>query len=354
MFESLLSAGGVNSGATSDLGPGPKIVLAGNTTNGYFGEMKQSELFSSEQMSAMGGFTEGNILTVPDSVPMWLKFAINGKILYVAKVQMRSLISWNAIYNAGLLYGTKDRGKYPIGVGVEQFKVVRKYENGQPWYLFPRLLTGFDADPTMTPVTSTQMDGGEYSLTLGRVVPGANGAITEKWANFTVGQISSGAQVGCWTQETSVLNVVNAVQRGLSANLTTGSIYPKDYVATNIASWRPVLELIPKAAVKDPFQVTDLGVGTLTPAIYAANPLIDPVKNPQNVRAPWPTKQPVIANLTLTDTPKNPVNLIGDTEVSLNPFSLTGAPANLVYDPNNLVYNIAPLNAFTVSGINLA
>lgn len=354
MFESLLSAGGVNSGATSDLGPGPKIVLAGNTTNGFFGEMKQSELFSSEQMSGMGNLTEGTILTNPDTVPMWLKFAIDGKILYVAKQQLRTLISWNALYNAGLVYGTKDRGKYPIGAGVEQFKVVRKYENGQPWYLFPRLLTGFDADPTTTPVTSAQMDASEYSKTLGRICSAANGGIAEKWANYTAGQISSVSQMSAWVQETSVQNVVNAMLRGQHTVLTTGAPYAKDYVATNFASWRPVLELIPKAAVKDPFQVTDLGVGTLTPAIYAANPLIDPVKNPQNVRAPWPTKQPVIANLTLTDTPKNPVNLIGDTEVSLNPFGLTGAPANLVYDPNNLVYNIAPLNAFTVSGINLA
>jgi hypothetical protein len=60
---------------------------------------------------------------------------------------LASGVPWNDVYNAGLVYGTNDNGKYPSSTPTNQFNPVTKKEGERIWTFIPRLPTGADIDP---------------------------------------------------------------------------------------------------------------------------------------------------------------------------------------------------------------
>lgn len=85
-------------------GPGPTTLIAGDMQAGFFGEVSASELISGDALASLVGISQG---TSQNSTASWLKFAWQGKILFVAKKAFRNSISWDHINSANAVYGGK-------------------------------------------------------------------------------------------------------------------------------------------------------------------------------------------------------------------------------------------------------
>lgn len=84
--------------------PGPCKLIAGTLQQGYFGTVLASELWTGTQLSAAVGISQGTIQF--DDTP-WLKFALDGKILFRPMKAFRYSINYDAINTAGCVFGTK-------------------------------------------------------------------------------------------------------------------------------------------------------------------------------------------------------------------------------------------------------
>ena len=84
--------------------PGSKLLIAGDMQAGFFGEVSASELISGDALASLVGISQG---TSQNSTVGWLKFAWQGKILFVAKKTFRHSISWDHINSANAVYGSK-------------------------------------------------------------------------------------------------------------------------------------------------------------------------------------------------------------------------------------------------------
>lgn len=102
--------------------PGPKVLTEGDTTAGFYGFVQPHEFgtiegnpVSREEMSASNlalalGITQG---LVQNDKTAWMKFHRNGDILFHPVAPLRSRISWNALYDAGAVYGDGTIGVNP-------------------------------------------------------------------------------------------------------------------------------------------------------------------------------------------------------------------------------------------------
>lgn len=91
-------------------GPGPQEIALGNWFQGYFGIIEQVDLLTSADL--VGKFGVGN---VSSTAIRWHKFAYMGKVLYIPSAIVAIGVSWNALYNKGLVFGVNDVG--PTGHG---------------------------------------------------------------------------------------------------------------------------------------------------------------------------------------------------------------------------------------------
>ena len=87
-----------------DLGPGSQTLIAGDMEAGFFGEVSTSDLISGDELASLIGLTAG---TSQYSNEPWLKFALDGEIIFVAKKPLRHSISWDSINSAGAVFGDK-------------------------------------------------------------------------------------------------------------------------------------------------------------------------------------------------------------------------------------------------------
>lgn len=229
-----------------DSGPGNKALLFGNEQLGYFGEVTESELFSRQTLAKLTGFYPVTPNTAATG-KIWLKFFFNNKIIYIAKMPLGNGVTWNDVYNAGLVYGTNDNGKYPSSTPTNQFNLVSKKEGERIWTLIPRLPTGVDTDPAPYNATlgiaMTYTQASEMTALMSRVWDGLTGSITEKWARFSNADLTLSNQWATLIQETMSNNSANV---GIVGNADTPyyrAIIPKG----SAAHYRPVLELIDAA-----------------------------------------------------------------------------------------------------------
>jgi hypothetical protein len=348
MFEMLLSG---MQGAQTYFplsGPGTKTLQKGNQTLGYFGEVSGTELFYGSDLISKFNIAVGTTNAWAGS--QWFKFFRNSKVIYIARQQVISSIGWNDLYNLGLVYGVKGNGLYPVGAGVEQFNPVMKNDGTRNWYLKPRMITGIGADPA----AGLSGDGGEWAQLLGRIVTGTNTGVAEKWFTLATTYVgyAGGTQLSSLVMETNTNDVTQGWNRGAANDLTGISALSK---ASSAFQWRPVLELIPDATLLDPYAVLGFSVGLQAPSIVDVRAAqqggsTPGLLNPVNVTTSWPTKQPVITGATFQGDALNPLNVTSNAAPGLNAFTISGAGTQLASDPANVVYSVAALNPFTISG----
>jgi len=274
MIEQLLSTGGQQT-YIGNSGPGPKALIAGDATLGYFGEVTDTQLFTPAQVAGQAGLylgTDNPTAVSAANGNMWLKFIWNGKVIYIAKMPFRTNISWADLYAAGLVYGTRDNGKYPQSTAKFQYIQMPKYEGQKLWVLKPRLPTGYPADPTTGGIVLT----GEWNQLFGRTVNDTNGGVgAPKFANFNYAATGMSPSSGpdSLVQETITSNINQCIVRGDGggAQILTAArtILKTDKSSGTLAAhgWRPVLELIPDTVAKDPYSLLYNSVAPFSPII---------------------------------------------------------------------------------------
>lgn len=222
--------------------PGSQTLRFGDENLGYYGTVSSNEFITGTHLASALGINAGNSY---DNTPDWLKFAHNGKTLYVPKRPLREGVSWLDIYNAGLVYGVAGNGKYPPTTGgVDQLKTVTI--GGRSYIV--RLLKGADDDPNNLTYNVAHPAGTHNSewaqLVLRTSANDPNGSHWESFSDVELGMDDAIADRISWCQETwASRDGTYRVTRGVYGQaLTFGYVT----YATNVISlmWRPVLELI--------------------------------------------------------------------------------------------------------------
>lgn len=101
--------------------PGNKYIIKGDKQAGFYGFVQPLEMgtitinseekeFNGSNLALACGLAQGGAFG--DNVPL-MKFSSKGKTLFVPLTGYRHSVSWDAIYNAGLAYGTNDEGFLP-------------------------------------------------------------------------------------------------------------------------------------------------------------------------------------------------------------------------------------------------
>jgi hypothetical protein len=347
MLEMMLGKSPSGSNLYPNSGPGTKTLQFGNSTLGYFGEVSGTELFYGKDLVLKFNIPTGTLNSWTGA--QWFKFFRNNKVIYISRQMALSAIVWNDLYNSGLVYGVKGNGLYPVGAGVDQWNPIQKFDGTRNWYLLPRLPTGMGSDPA-----SVVAANNEFDQLFGRVLVGAN-TPSDKWVSNALSYV--GGNLNMSVQETSSSNVALFWARGDATGLTPKWSYSK--VSPN-SNWYPVLELIPDETLLDPYLVIGTSTGLQPPSILDSRQaqlgsgFNEALYNPVNVITLWPTKQPVVTGATFPGCALNPVNVTSSAAPDLNAFTISAIGTQLASDPANLVYSLADLNPFTVSGANVA
>ena len=124
--------------------PGPQELIGGDMNAGFFGEVPASELFTASEIASACGISQG---TAQFENEPWLKFAIDGKIIYRPRKAIRHSISWNSINTANCVYGGSE-GK-------------RVTKNGQTYIV--RLMKGALTDPGLYDASDRGAKGSEWN-----------------------------------------------------------------------------------------------------------------------------------------------------------------------------------------------
>lgn len=210
-------------------GPGPQELQCGDWSRGYFGLVPASDIFTPTELCAMCSIGSPNT-----TAWTWLKFVRNGKILFMNLLIMTAAknVSWNMLYNYGLVYGTNDSGP-ATGHGnapVNQRKVVTK---GDHSYIV-RLPRGLDTpDYSVGPVQPNKGEINPLYLAAMNQSFGPGGDALSDFLKSTY-TVSDHAAVAEFTGN-------NCMHLDASLNLNAASSNCTRAVASY---WRPILELV--------------------------------------------------------------------------------------------------------------
>ena len=192
-------------------GVGNVELIGGDTSAGFFGEVPASELFTGTELSGLIGLSAG---TNVNSNEPWLKFIIDGEIIYVAKKHYKNSVSWNHINAANAVYDD------------ETSKIVSK--DGNDYRV--TLIRGANTDPSGA---SGPHDLSEWDRLMYKV--SVNDPEGTPWASYTDIELDiTGAYT--WCQETST---TNRVVRGYASLVYFYAPAPAYF--TSSSRWRPAL-----------------------------------------------------------------------------------------------------------------
>jgi len=249
-------------------GAGPSTLLYGDDNLGYYGPLLASDFFTSANILAAAKATVG----LPGSLvaPVWHKMIRNGKIIYVPENTFGG-VSWNYLYNAGLVYGvdaTAAGDATPPGTPVNQ--LVKLSLNGEDYKV--RLLRGVrDGSYLNIPAVYASMDdvanseNNEYS----DLVYAMCNLVPEKQRTINFAEVNVDTLLGAaasenssssnitprtnasrlWVQELTGNLAVTRGQRSISwvsVSPTTKAHLASINALTvsTTATWLPVIELI--------------------------------------------------------------------------------------------------------------
>lgn len=221
-------------GYYSNLGPGPKTILRGDWTCGYFGEIPNADWVSPvdvvEKIKVVLNSITG--LSFTTNSANWHKFVYQGKIFFTPSGQLITS-TWQNAYNAGFLFGEDGFGELPTGPAgnVNQKKVIEI--DGQRYLVRPMRMTN---KPT-TQYLTTQEDffDGEWKATFARLRTDAN-ALTDPMIRPRFNDYGSLPYCG-GPHLASASATATADSRNVELIATTA--------LTATVNWLIVLELIP-------------------------------------------------------------------------------------------------------------
>lgn len=232
MLETLLTSGGSSLVEYPDSGPGSKLLKFGTEQMGYFGEVTPAELFTISELRSEFNFYAGTDL----AQSAWMKIFVFGKILFVPVNPLINSLTWNNVYDAGLVYGTNDDGVFPGSTPINQLKLISK---GNDTFKI-RLFKGGVDDPTAitgrTRLSSSapELIGSEYGA--------AYVALTDFIASGYTGPKFQIYSPSIWrdviTQTTRLSAKTNFIVYDVGSATPTAK-------SNAYCGWLPVLELTP-------------------------------------------------------------------------------------------------------------
>ena len=223
------------SGGGKDTGPGSKKLIAGDMNAGFFGVVPASELFTGAEISSECGITQG---TLQFSDVGWLKFAIDGEIIFRSQKPYRHSISYNHINIKGCVHGETQVSKNGIN-----YKVT--------------LMKGALTDPSNYSASDRGAHGSEWNRLM---LPIHVEAKNKDWAypayvesdvpywgiDFTDADLhthnSHGSGTYQWCQEVRGGNASFRVYRGGGG--VSSSDYGTPSFTGSVPGWSPVLRLV--------------------------------------------------------------------------------------------------------------
>lgn len=208
-------------------GPGPQELIYGDEELGYFGEVSAPEFFSYSDLAAEVSLTQGTN-TWPDDT--WFKFYRKGKVLYIPRMPVRQSITWQELFNRGLVYGTD------IDFNGDTFiiRLIRGTSNENPTTNEYRVITNIS-----TETINSEWDD-LYTLVSEITYPTQKMPNVENYSEsfLRISNRVSGSSAP--TQETSPSN--DALFRGFESVLHAIT-RPKGTTDTG-RGWRPILEYV--------------------------------------------------------------------------------------------------------------
>lgn len=227
-----------------DIGPGPEELLYGDEVEGYYGEVDDADLIDGVTLASVVGLTTGTAINNTDK---WLKFSLDGKILYVSKKPRRYNLTFNSIYAQRIAYGVNGPGVAPnASLSLNQGRAItiagRTYK--------VRLLSNANVDPSPlgNGIVTAGTELSEYNRTINRVhgtnPAGVSNAGTWGSLNDTDLGIAAAGGNGTYCFGCTACTDGNS-SRYRFTRRADGKLWRA--VADTAASsngWRPVLELV--------------------------------------------------------------------------------------------------------------
>lgn len=224
----------IEAGAPVDLSgaPGSPILSGGSMDAGYFGAVPSSELFSGTELASLVGITQG---TSQFNTEDWLKFAIDGEIIFKSKKPFRHSVSWDHINSRGCVDGTKTITKNGVTYKVRLMKGgdgnasdATKGPKGSEW------------NKLMLPIHAKARDQ-SWAYSNNVDVP------TPYWGiDFTDQDLhthnSHGSGSYHWCQEVFHSSATGRVSRG-GPGVSHSLNYPSSSTSAGVG-WSPVLEVV--------------------------------------------------------------------------------------------------------------
>lgn len=222
-------------------GPGVQQPVRGDWSLGYFGRVPVAEMLSATALRTALGVSAIGSAIADAQIQYYYKFVREGKILFYPAGAILTTVTFDQLYNLGLIYGTDDNGAYPAGAALTPTNQKKVITIGAFNFL-ARVFKGSTL-PTSTVVTTATADkeGSEWDQTMGRI----NQTATLAW-NLT-GAWDDAASLPVTTQGTVTQHLTvptggtkTALHRG--ANSVIDSI---NQLGTGTAAlgYSPVLEL---------------------------------------------------------------------------------------------------------------
>lgn len=239
MLETLLTSG--KGQYYPDSGPGNKLLTMGNSKAGFFGEVTSDELFSGPELVSLTRVTNAGEITAQ---PVWLKFAFEGRFLFIAKFPIAMAVTWNELYRCGLVFGTDNKGFNPFGGfdgDVNQITIVEK--DGVKFKV--RLIQDQEPLPNLTTASIQDLNinrDTEWNQLMYRVSDSNEFASLDPppprpWVKYTPPEL--GVYYNSVIAMLTDLAGSNVVSRGVNTVSVIRAL-PR----TTAAAWRPVLEVL--------------------------------------------------------------------------------------------------------------
>lgn len=236
MLELMLITGKVASDIPSDTGPGPTTLVGeykrpdgGHT--GYFGTLAGGSFVLTNSLKTALGITTGTVIT---GAPTWLKFLIDGKIIFFPTASLMHTVSWQLLYQKGAVYGIDGPGAYPSPDGSPIPQTAILAYGGRTYRI--RMMSVALTDPNSPGTINKTTEWGRLILPInqGTLASATEGGV--KWAELNLSIDKTGILVKESYTSTGFITAP-------FTNATTTSTLNKTGSQSNI-QWRPVLELI--------------------------------------------------------------------------------------------------------------
>lgn len=227
-------------------GPGPQTLVRGTWEYGYFGRVPLEDIFSSTEL--VKGCNLATSITINTSAGnYWHKVVYAGKVLFFPNNSIGTGISYQTLYNAGLVFGARPSSEWPAAIKTQLGTIAQNFVISSGTHRFVVRLPTSRSNMASTSVVATDLRGGEVDAVFAGFYIGRdfNDAKLPQFDDCTT-PLANGNYYHTADYYDGTSPNVNAVFRFGSTGSVIDSL-PTKFLLTNPSTafyWKPVLELV--------------------------------------------------------------------------------------------------------------